>query len=71
MATRIRPAEGDAACQTCGGELQPKIAYCPHCGQRTRYASKMVRFWARIEVLFILLMFVLVMSFALIYYFQR
>jgi ribosomal protein L40E len=71
MATSPAPAQVAETCHRCGAELPKDAAYCDSCGQRTRRATRAVRFWARLELLFLLLMALLVAGFALVFYIQR
>lgn len=71
MSAPERSLPVEETCHRCDGELVPGAAYCDSCGQRTRRASRMVRFWARLELLFLLLFAVLVIGFTFVFYVQR
>jgi predicted amidophosphoribosyltransferase len=71
MATSTSSAPVAETCHRCGAELPEAVAYCDSCGQRTRRATRAVRFWARLELLFLLLMALLVAGFAFVFYIQR
>jgi predicted amidophosphoribosyltransferase len=71
MATSPPADQVAESCQHCGAELQKDAAYCDNCGRRTRRATRAVRYWARLELLFLLLMTLLVAGFALTFYIQR
>jgi predicted amidophosphoribosyltransferase len=59
------------ACDTCGAELVPNAAYCERCGARTRRARRLVRLAIRVELLFLLLVVGLIISFTWIYTAQK
>jgi uncharacterized OB-fold protein len=71
MATAPRHAESGESCHRCGAALAPRVAYCESCGQRTRRAARAVRFWARLEIFFLLMVVVLVIGFTIAFYIQR
>jgi uncharacterized OB-fold protein len=64
-----RPDVGEQTrCDRCHGRLTPGAAYCDRCGARTRRAVRNVRLAIRIELLFILLIFLVIAGFAAAYY---
>ena len=71
MATTPRRAAPEESCHRCGAPLAPRVAYCESCGQRTPRAMRAVRYWARLEVLFVLMVAVLVVGFTIVFYIQR
>jgi ribosomal protein L40E len=71
MATSPPADQVSESCHRCGAELQKDAAYCDGCGQRTLRARRAVRYWARLELLFLLLMALLVAGFAVTFYIQR
>jgi predicted nucleic acid-binding Zn ribbon protein len=58
-------------CDRCGAALVKDAAYCERCGERTRRARRLVRLTLRIELLVVLLVFAVVLGFAIIYSMQK
>ena len=69
MATN--PAADQTSCLRCGNPLVPQAAYCEECGERTLRARRFVRLAIRFELLFVLLVTVMVIGFAYVYYIQK
>jgi predicted nucleic acid-binding Zn ribbon protein len=58
-------------CDRCGAALVKDAAYCERCGERTRRARRLVRLTLRIELLVVLLIFVVIIGFAVVYSLQK
>jgi predicted nucleic acid-binding Zn ribbon protein len=58
-------------CDRCNSKLVPNAAYCEVCGERTRRARRIVRLAVRIELLFLFLVALLIISFTWIFYAQK
>jgi len=58
-------------CDRCGAALVKDAAYCERCGERTRRARRLVRLTLRVELLVVLLIFVVIIGFALVYSLQK
>ncbi|MDQ6899197.1 MAG: hypothetical protein M3072_06785 [Candidatus Dormibacteraeota bacterium] len=69
MATAIQTEQ--TTCDRCQSPLAAGAAYCDKCGERTRKAKRLVRLSLRIEIVFFVLITLIVMSFAGVFYFQK
>jgi ribosomal protein L40E len=58
-------------CDRCNAELVPNAAYCERCGLRTHRAKRLVRIAIRVEMLFVLLVIVMIFTFAYVFYNQK
>ncbi len=58
-------------CDRCQNPLVDGAAYCDNCGERTRKAKRLVRISVRVEILFFILVTLIVMGFAGIFYLQK
>ncbi|MDQ6636341.1 MAG: hypothetical protein M3Y62_00955 [Candidatus Dormibacteraeota bacterium] len=69
MATAIQTEQTN--CDRCQSQLPVGAAYCDNCGERTRKAKRLVRLSLRIEIVFFILVTLIVMGFAGVFYFQK
>lgn len=58
-------------CDRCQAQLAHQAAYCEKCGERTRRARRLVRLAIRVEILFVVVVAILVLGFAYVYYVQQ